>query len=912
MRKFWVWLIVLLVIAGIFLFWSADFFTEIMWYKNLGYTEAFFTLLKLRIIPSLVMFLLIWAFLSFNWLFVQKSWERKRLREGEEPVRISRWVIFLVSLVVAIAFNSNLFIRWQDVVGFLGRNDFGIEDPLFHHDVSFYIFKLPLIESIYHTILGVIVITALAAVIVYLLTGGIRFSNRHLRMESEARFHILLLLLIGTVTGILGWQLLGYGLLESPTGVVYGAGYSDVYGKLLFYRIMQVLSIILVVVLVIDLFRGTYRPTAICFLVLVGVVFLGQFLPGVIQAYVVEPNELSKEKPYIENNLVFTRYAFGLDKITSSQFEPAASFSLDDWEDNTTVLENVRLWDWRALEKTFAQLQELRYYYQIGEIDIDRYVVAGVPRQVAIAPREINLARLTESADSWVNRHLIFTHGYGVVVSSLHDITDQGLPEMWVQDIPPKGMIKIERPEIYFGEKTNGYVIVNTQQKELDYPSGEDNVYTSYKGDGGVLIDSFLKKLLYAIRFRTSKIVLSSDITTDSRVMYYRNIKERVGKLAPFLKLDPDPYAVIANGRIYWLLDAYTVSDRFPYSQPIAGVGNYIRGSFKIVIDAYSGDVDIYLYDETDPLARAYKKVFPSLIRDKSQFPEYLVAHLRYPEQLFLAQAKALELYHMTNPEVFFNKEDIWEFPEELYQSDSIYMEPYYTMVRFPGAKNAEFVLMLPFTPKNKHNMVSWLAGRSDPTNYGDLVLYRFPKDRMIYGPMQIEARINQDPEISKLLSLWNQQGSTVQRGNHLVLPLNDSLLYVEPIYLQAVKGQIPELRLVVLSDGNNLTYGATFKEALGKLRAEGPLEVDEKAEKQEDGKDAGARDGYDGSKELDRIIDGQNNEDITQQSLAELAWEAFLEAEEAMKSGPDWEAYGRAQAKLKELLAKLNALEEK
>lgn len=882
MRKLWGWLILIAAILGFMLFWGADFITELIWYENLGYLAAFLTLLKLRLVPGFISFLVIFAFLSLNWLFVQKSWEKDRIKKGADPIRISRYFIIIVSLLIAIAFNSNLFIKWQDVVGFLGRTPFDLKDPLFNHDISFYIFTLPLIESVYQTLFGMIIITALAALIFYLITGNIHLLNRHLKMNNEARFHLLLLVLLSTLLGVLGWQLKCYKLLNSPAGIVYGATYSDVYGRLLFYRIMQILSAVAVLVFTVNLFRNTYKSTLVVLVVLLGVGLFGQLIPSFIQSYLVEPNELTKEKQFIENNIRFTRYAFNLDNIKATQFNPATSFSADDWEDNVAVLENVRLWDWRALEKTFAQLQELRYYYQMGEIDVDRYNIEGTTRQVAIATREISSDRLTESANTWVNRHLVFTHGYGVVISSMHDVTEQGLPGLIVRDIPPKGFITIDRPEIYFGEKTTDYVIVNTRQKELDYPSGEDNVLTSYAGEGGIALNSFLRKLLYSLRFKTTKIILSSDIGKKAKIMYYRQIKDRVAKLVPFLKLDPDPYAVAANGRIYWLLDAYTVSDRFPYSQPISGVGNYMRGSFKIVMDAYTGKTDIYLYDNKDPLGQAYQKIFPSLIKNKEEFPQELIPHLRYPEQLFIAQAHILELYHMTNPDVFFNKEDIWEFPAELYHGQSIYMEPYYAMVHFPMERQAEFVLMLPFTPKNKHNMVSWLAGRSDSKQYGELVLYRFPKDRIIYGPMQIEARINQDPEISKLLSLWNQQGSSVQRGNHLVLPMNDSLLYVEPIYLLADQGQIPELRLVVLSDGTELVYGSTFSEAYNKLRKEQVTPV------------------------VTPLAETNTTSD-EKDKLAELAFEAFLEAEEALRSGPNWQAYAAAQKKLKDLLEKMN-----
>ncbi|MDD2430989.1 MAG: UPF0182 family protein [Firmicutes bacterium] len=888
MRKLWLWLLAILVVFVVVFVIGADFFTDILWYESLGYLDSFYTILKLRIVPGLVSFLFIYAFLSINWVFAQKTWEAVRVEEGQEPIKVSKWIIVIISLFAAIAFNSNLFLSWKDVARFLGRSPFGIKDPIFNLDVSFYVFTLPLIESVYHTLLGMTAITAIAALIFYLVTGCFRFYDRHLVTHDKARIHLLVLILLAVGFGILGWQIKNYELLRSPTGVIYGAGYSDIYGRLVVNRIMQVLSFVAVVIFVIDVFRNKYKLSLLSLAVLIGVGVLGQFVPVLIQNIIVAPNELTKERPFIEQNIKFTRFAYNLNEVTSSQFEPALAFSSDDWIDNAEVLENVRLWDWRALDKSFAQLQELRYYYKMDEIDIDRYVIDDQTKQVAVSVRELDLSRLSGTANSWVNKHLIFTHGYGLVMSSIHNVTTQGIPKFLVKDIPPKGAIDITRPEIYFGEKTNEYVIVNTDQKEMNYPSGEDNVYTSYRGEGGIEIGGFFKRLLFSLKFGSTKIILSSDINNDSRVMYHRNIIDRVQRLAPFLTLDPDAYAISINGRIYWLMDAYTLTDHFPYSQPIYGLGNYMRASFKIIVDAYTGNVDIYLYDESDPLGRAYQKVFPTLIKSKADFPEEFIPHIRYPEQLFLAQSKILETYHMTNPEVFFNKEDIWEAPKEVYQGQTLEMEPYYAMVQFPDQKQTEFVLMLPFTPKSKQNMVAWLAGRSDGESYGDLVLYRFPKDRIIYGPMQIEARINQDPEISQLLSLWEQQGSSVQRGHLLVLPLNDSPLYVGPIYLQANQGQIPELRLVVLSDGNNIIYGRTFSEALEKIKGESYLEAPQKTSLETN----------------NRGIFAENND----AEIAKRAWEAFLESEDALQSGPDWQRYGEAQAKLRDLLARLNA----
>lgn len=889
MRRLWLWVLGVFLVFAVFFVLGADFLADVLWHDSMGYVDSFYKILGLKILPGLVAFVLIYLFLMINWLFARKTWEAEREEEGLEPVKVSKWLTGVLGVLLSFAFTSNILLNWQTVARFLGRNPFGIEDPIFHMDVSFYVFVLPLIQGLYVTAFAVAVFTLLFTGVFYLATRSITFYKRRVYLGDRARLHLLLLIILIVALAVLGLQINSYELLRSPTGAVYGAGYSDVYGRLVVNRILQILCVLAVFVFALDLFRREYKWTVWTLLVLVAVGILGQFAAPILQKVVVEPNELNKERRFIEHNIGFTRFAYGLDEVVSAQFEPALAFSSDDWIDNTEVLDNVRLWDWRALEKSFSQLQELRYYYKMGDIDIDRYQVDGKTTQMALSVREIDSNYLTGTARSWVNKHLVFTHGYGFVMSSIHGVTPQGIPEFLVRDIPPKGIIDVTRPEIYFGERTNDYVIVKTRQKEMNYPSGEDNVYTTYQGDGGVKVGGLFGRLLFALKFGTSKILFSSDITSDSQILYYRNITERVKRLAPFLILDPDPYAVTVEGGIYWLMDAYTTTSYFPYSQPISGLGNYMRAAFKVVVNAYTGSVDIYLYDEADPIGRAYKNVFPNLIKPKSEFPQEFAAHIRYPEQLFLAQAQILQTYHMTNPEVFFNKEDVWDVPQEIYQGQTVRMDPYYTMVQFPGENRAEFVLMLPFTPRGKQNMVSWLAGRSDGDNYGELVLYRFPKDRVIYGPMQIEARINQDAEISQMLNLWNQQGSSVQRGNLLVLPLNDNILYVEPIYLQASQGQIPELRLVVLSDGNNIIYGRTFREALDRIQS---LVTDETALPE---------DGY-------KTDDFVETKDADYAELARLAWEAFLESEEALQSGPDWERYGRAQAKLRELLARLNA----
>ncbi|PWB80352.1 MAG: UPF0182 family protein, partial [Candidatus Methylomirabilota bacterium] len=530
-----------------------------------------------------------------------------------------------------------------------------------------------------------------------------------------------------------------------------------------------------------------------------------------LQRFRVVPNEIAAESPYITHNIRFTRQAYGLDRIDEREFPAEDTLTREELRRNDLTIKNIRLWDHRPLLTTYGQLQEIRTYYKFVDVDNDRYLIDGEYRQIMLSAREMSYQHLP--GQSWINEHLIFTHGYGVVFGPVNRITPEGLPEFFIKDIPPVSTtpIKVTRPEIYYGELDNDYVIVGTRAQELDYPSGEKNVYSTYTGQGGVPLNSFGRKLLFATRFGTMKILLSQDLTPDSRIMYYRQIAERVKRAAPFLLFDRDAYLVIGrDGRLFWIIDAYTTSDMYPYSEPIRGVGNYIRNSVKAVVDAYNGSVSFYLADLDDPLIKAYDRAFPGLFQPLDAMPDDLKAHLRYPQGMFNVQARLYSTYHMQDPQVFYNKEDLWSIPAE--------MEPYYTIMRLPGEAKEEFILLLPFTPNRKDNMIAWLAARSDPPHYGKLTAFNFPKAKLVYGPRQINARIDQDSFISQQLSLWSQRGSTVIRGSLLAIPIERSLLYVQPLYLAAEKGSLPELKRIVVAQGNQIAMEETLDTALAKV----------------------------------------------------------------------------------------------
>ncbi|MGB4496841.1 MAG: UPF0182 family protein, partial [Bacillota bacterium] len=591
-------------------------------------------------------------------------------------------------------------------------------------------------------------------------------------------------------------------------------------------------------------------------------------------------------------------------------------------EDHDDTIENIRLWDWRSLGQTYQQLQEIRAYYDFHDIDLDRYQVGDKTRQMAISARELSVTRLPEEAKTWISEHLVYTHGYGLALSPTSEASREGLPRFIIGDIPPRSSepgFLVERPEIYFGEKTDDYVIVNTAAKEFDYPEGDSAAYTVYEGTGGIRLSSLLRRVAFALRFGSSKVLFSSDISSESRVMFDRNIKTRVQRIAPFLTYDEDPYLVLADGRLFWIWDAYTVSSYYPFSQPVQAGFNYIRNSVKVVIDAYNGDVTFYLSDPSDPVAATLSKIFKSLFKPFDDMPDDLKAHLRYPVDLFEIQAQVLCVYHVTEPDTFYSRGDNWEFPVEVYGEQRVRVSPYYVYMKTPGEERAEYLLILPLVPSGKDNMAGWLMARCDVPRLGELVLYTFPKDRLVYGPMQIESRIDQNPEISQDLTLWSQRGSKVIRGNLLVIPIDTSILYVEPLYLLAEQSELPELRRVIVAFGDSVAMGDTLDEALRAVfsaasetvrrEEESPeIGVEERVEAESRDEVANIDERPEGEPS-DSLDDGKDAatqvEDETMQLLVQDAIMTYEEANQYLSQG-DFAKFGEALAKLGRILEEL------
>ena len=643
-------------------------------------------------------------------------------------------------------------------------------------------------------------------------------------IDSKAKAHLVTLAGLFTLGIAWSYWLKVYGLLYSNSGVAYGASYSDVHAQMPAYRILLILSVLIAILLfampLIKKWKWVVYAVGIYFLVLIGFSWI---YPVFIERYEVKPNELAKETPYIINNIKFTRLGYGLDKAREEPFPAQDSLSYDDILKNDSTIHNIRLWDRRPLIETYKQLQEIRLYYDFKSVAVDRYHFKNKYLEVAIAGRELPSTQLPARARTWVNMHLVYTHGYGIVMSPVNEVTEDGMPNFIVQDIPPRSStsMTITQPEIYYGEETNGFTIVHTTTKEFDYPKGNQNAYTSYHGKGGVQLSSTFRRLVYSLHLSDINILLSGYITDQSRVMFHRIITDRDQTLAPFLSYDSAPYMVVGeDGHLYWIHDAYTTSSMFPYSEPLgksqnnSGI-NYIRNSVKVVIDAYNGDVSYYIIDPSDPLVQTYSKIFPTLFKPAQDMPAFLRTHIRYPTDLFNIQAQMYATYHMTDPQVFYNREDLWSIPQQFYKKVQQSILPYYIIMRLPGTESEEFILMVPLTPSKKDNMVAWMCARCDGGNYGQLLIYTLSKEKLIYGPMQVEARINQQPNISAELTLWGQQGSSVIRGNLLIIPIANSFIYVEPVYLQSEQSQMPQLKRVIAVQNGQLEMKKDLDTAL-------------------------------------------------------------------------------------------------
>jgi uncharacterized membrane protein (UPF0182 family) len=815
----------LLVGAGLAVVASSNLLVDWLWFASLGFEPVFSTTWRARLATFAAATIASGIVLTCNGLvaaraagplvrrlhLVRTSGDPENLPETLEisferfPWRVAVVAAaLLVSVAVGVSYASN----WPDVLKWWYAEPFEQADPIFARDLGFYVFTLPVYQALCDWALLIVVLAALLVGVVYWGRGAIEVGPGRPRLGTAPMRHLSALLASFFVVRAADCLLQRYGLLLSSNGVVFGAAYTDVHMRLPLLVAMAALYVVAAVLAVATIGRGDVRlPTAAVVLV-VGASLLQWLLPGLYQSYRVKPDELRLESPYISNNIRLTRYGFGLDNVTSKEFPADGRLNPAVLAANDATIQNLRWWDPRPLLDTYRQLQEIRLYYDFDDVDVDRYSIDGTYRQVMLAARELDQTRLPTDAQTWINQHFKFTHGIGLAMSPVNRFDAEGLPIFFVQDIPPVSSVglRIDRPEIYFGAETSNYVVVGGDTKEFDYPKGQDNVYTTFEGTGGIALDQLWRRVLFAWHLGDVKLLISSNITASSRLLFRRRIIDRIHRVAPFLVLDRDPYLVVSDGRLVWVQDAYTVSDALPYSQRIAPSGiNYIRNSVKIAVDAYDGTMHFYVADDRDPVVRTYRAMFPSLFESLDRMPAALRQHVRYPEDLFVLQANLYATYHMTDPEVFYNKEDLWSVPEGNHGGRTLRMEPYYTIMRLPGEASEEFILMLPMVPNRRDNMIAWLAARCDGANYGSVIAFRFPKDKLIYGPAQIEARIDQDTGISQQLSLWNQTGSRVIRGNLLVMPIDDALLYVEPLYLSAENRQLPELKRLIASYGDRV-----------------------------------------------------------------------------------------------------------
>ncbi len=814
------------------------------WFSSVGYAAVFWTVLSAKAAVFLAIFaasgLLLWA----------NSWLARRLARPRQlrlpapftplhgppaiseplvvgPVRLP-WPLLMLgsTTVIALLIAIGEIGKWDLILRFIYQLPYGQVDPLFDNDIGFYLFSLPAYVALKNWMMLILLLSAAMAGAIYILHGEINLDQRYWRFSPAVVAHGSALL--GCYFMVKAWSYVldRYLLMYNDNGVVVGAGYTDVHVQLPVLWLLIGLAGLAAAVAWANVRLRTYRLLIGSAALAFGGSFLfSELLPGLYQRFYVKPSELQLESPYIQRNIALTQEAYNLRRITVKPFPAEQGLTYQSLEKNRGTIDNIRLWDWQPLIDTYAQLQEIRTYYRFLDVDIDRYRIDGSEQQVTLAARELAPSLLPTNAQTWVNLHLLFTHGNGVVMSPVTQKSSEGLPNFYLSDIPPiaAGGPPITEPRIYFGEGTSGYVIVRGSTPEFDYPKGKDNVYTTYNGADGIPIGGTAWRTLFAWQFDDVNILLSRYITDESRIMLHRNIRNRIHTLTPFLQLDHDPYVVISEGRLYWIQDCYTTSDWFPYAQPVSdGSLNYIRNSVKAVVDAYNGTVTFYVMDTSDPIIATWRRIFPTLFKPFDAMPADLQRHIRYPEDLFDIQASQYRAYHMDAPEVFYNREDLWQFPREPTGLDGSgtgsRMAPYYMMMRLPEEQRAEFFLMLPMVPSQRENMIAWLAARCDPPDYGKLVVYEFPKDKLVYGPFQIEARINQNTEISQQISLWNQMGSRVIRGNLLVVPIENSILYVSPLYLRAETGQLPELKRVIAAYGDRVVMEQTLPAALAAL----------------------------------------------------------------------------------------------
>ena len=917
------------IIILVVLFWVVSrFFTDYLWFQEMGFTTVFWTRiwapLVVMVAAGVVFFAIFYGNLRLARYFVPKvrpagDTEGEVYELVDTQTRRGRRLFLAISIVLGVIFAVGYAGSWERIWLFFRQVDFGFSAPVFGRDAAFFVFTLPVARMVLTFVMLCFFFSFLGALGIYISHRAIRVEGRSLRAAPHVKAHLSIILAVAMLGKAVDYLLGVWGLAYSERGVTFGPSYTDVHVQIPVLRFLAIVAAIAAVLFLINIyFKGWRLPALAIGLLFVTWLFAGQIYPAIVQQYRVSPTEIEKETPYIANNIGSTRWAFGLNEVKTFPFEANTNLDADSIAANAATLDNARVWDPSPALDTYRQIQEIRTYYTFTDVDVDRYIVDDMYRQLLLAAREFDYSNLTGQAQTWVNQHLTYTHGYGVVVSPVSEATEQGLPQLFVRDIPPQSetSLSVTRPEIYYGEIPDSFVLVNTTAKEFDYPMGDENVFAEYEGTGGVDIGSFSRQLIFSVRFATIKLLVSDYLRPDSRILYRRSLAERVQTIAPFLQYDRDPYiAMRDDGSLVWIWDAYTTTDRFPNSQPSPGGLNYIRNSIKVVIDAYNGDVTFYQMDPDDALATTWGKIYPGLFTPGGEMPDDIRRHLRYPEDLFSIQAETLSVYHMTEPQIFYNKEDVWQIATETKGGEDTIVEPYYLVMALPGVGEEEFVLLQPFTPVTKQNMVSWMAARMDGDKYGELVVIAFPKDKLVFGPAQVEARINNDPVISSQLTLWDQAGSEVIRGNLLVIPVEDSLIYVEPLYLQSESGAIPELTRVIVAYGDVVVMEKDLPTALDTIFSGTPTGPTTTVPSGPTTTVPGATTTTIPSATTTTVPPGTTTTTISgtlptdRAALLDLAEQLYEEARAAQRID-DWATYGEKIKRLGEVITALQALE--
>ncbi|NLD19405.1 MAG: UPF0182 family protein [Clostridiales bacterium] len=943
-------LIVLLFVALI------GFITDFLWFSELDYVSVFFTKLFTQLKIGVPTFIVI-TFLAYIYLKFLKRGYFKKIASTEQTdhgkLNLISWG--LAGLYGAITTYFAVVKLWFEALQFSNSTDFGIKDPLYNMDVSFYTFKLNFIEQLNEIIILLLIAFAVLTILYYfiLLTvrtpqvfetaeesepeeeeydedrydgsdftggsgigqdgsgfgnlndmfgkftktfmGGKQFKSSPKKKSFDDKNFKMLITIAEKqliIVGVLFFLMVGvnfflkqYTLLFGSTGAVYGAGFTDVNITLWMYRIIMALAVIAAIGFAIGITKRKVKPAAIVPIIMIVVGILGTGTALVVQNLVVTPDEINKESKYLERNIEYTQYAYGLNDVDMKPFEASQDLDGDDIRNNMDTISNIRINDYAPTKTFYNQTQSIRQYYTFNDVDVDRYKINGDYTQTFLSGREIDEEKIS---DTWLNKHLKYTHGYGITLSRVDKITASGQPDMLIDSIPPVSTVEeinITRPEIYYGELTNNYALVNTSEDEFDYPDGNSNKYAQYKGDAGIKLN-LINRFMFAVREKSLKMLVSSNINNDSKILINRNIAARVQEIMPYLEYDKDPYMITADGNLYWIIDAYTYTSMYPYSEPYSeeSKANYIRNSVKVVVNAYNGETNYYIVDETDPIAQTFESIYPALFKDLKEMPESIRAHIRYPNTLLNIQAGVYQRYHMNDVKVFYQNEDMWQISSEIYGTKEQAMTPNYYIMKLPGEDGAEFVNSIPFTPKDKKNLMGLLVARSDGDQYGQLVVYQMPKSKIVYGPMQVEAQIDQNTEISKEFSLWNSSGSSYSRGNMFVVPIEDSMLYIEPVYLEATNSSIPEVKRVIVVYGDKIAYEATLAEALNTMFGDGSAYESDSDDEESSSKEK------------------SSDDSLSQSEIVEKAQEAFNNAESAQKDG-DWAKYGQYLSELQKYL---------